>query len=90
MAAPQTVLFGRSGAMTPVPSNYMGQPGWYQLPTGFFTRPNPQNPSELIASPNEDFSAPVYYCTMSQDSQNFLYQDLLRSALDGTSGNNES
>ena len=73
--------------MTPQASSYYGQTGWYELPVGWFTRPNPQNPAELIASPNSDFSNPVFYCTLSQDSQTFVFQDLLRSKLDGTSGN---
>ncbi len=87
MAAPQTILFGRSGAMTPVPFSYYGQDGWFALPQGWFTRPNSQNPSELEASPNADFN-PVYYCTLSQDSQTFVFQDTLLAKLTGTDGNN--
>jgi hypothetical protein len=74
---------------TPQPYNYYGQPGWYSLPRNWYVMSNPLNCSELVASPNSDFSKPVYYCTLSQDGINYVFQDTMRSIMDGTSGNNQ-
>jgi len=54
-----------------------GENGWFTLPTGWFTKPNPNNVSELIASPNSDFSVPIYYCCLDDSGQNYAFTDLL-------------
>jgi hypothetical protein len=70
--------FGRfPNDITPRLTSVRGESGWLTLPQGWFAKPNPNIASELIASPNQDFSSPVYYCTMSDDGQTFAFQDLL-------------
>lgn len=68
-----------------------GENNWFTVPTGWFTQPNPLNTSELIASPNADFSRPIYYVVLDDSMQNFAFQDLwleklLNSGNTGRSG----
>lgn len=82
-------VFGRNpNDITPQPYNYYGMTGWFTVPTEWYTRSNPLNPSELIVSPNSDFSPPVYYACLCQDGINYVFQDLLLSLYTGTAGNN--
>ena len=82
------MIFGRCNNMVPVPTSYYGQSGWFLLPTGYYTKPNPDCPCEVIASPNADFSRPIYYCKLKENGQDLVYQDILLSKVMGTDNNN--
>jgi hypothetical protein len=44
---------------------------------------NPLCGSETIASPNADFSAPIYYCTLADDGQSMAFTDQLLYKITG-------
>lgn len=73
----QPKVFGRSNSVALVATSVRGENGWWILPPGWFAKPNPLCGSEVIASPNADFSAPNYYCTLDDSGQNMAFQDLL-------------
>jgi hypothetical protein len=83
MAAQPPIIFGRNKSnITPLPTSCRGMSGFWTVPNGWFMKPAIQyNPnaasSEMVASPNSDFSAPVYYCTLSDDGQTFCFYDQL-------------
>lgn len=75
MSAPCT--FGRSNSTALIPTSVRGENGWWIVPPGWFMKPSPTCGSETIASPNADFSKPIYYCTLADDQQSMAFQDLL-------------
>jgi hypothetical protein len=82
------MIFGESNNLQPTPSDYQGQTGWFQVPRGFYCKPNPTCIEELICSPHADYSSPVYYATLHQSGQFYVFQDLWLSMLYRTTGNN--
>jgi hypothetical protein len=71
-------IFGRyKGNITPQKTSYMGMNNYWTVPSGWFMKSNPNVSSEMIASPNADFSAPVYYCTLDDSYQNWCFTDTL-------------
>lgn len=71
-----TRTFGKSYDFRPQPSNYQGMQGWYQVPGGWFARRNEDG--TISASPNSDFSNPVY--DVKIDIDGFMkFFDLMRS-----------
>lgn len=75
---PNYPVFGRyKNNITPQLTSVSGMPGWLTVPPGWFVKANPDIPSELIASPNSDFSNPVYYCCLADDRQTYAFQDQL-------------
>jgi len=60
-----------------------GESGWFTVPTGWATKPNPNNVSELIVSPNADFSVPVYYAVLDDSQQCYAWTDLWMQKLMG-------
>ncbi len=90
MSAPQVIMFGRcNGTQGLQAGTFRGMPGFYNVPTSWFTRTNPSNPAELIVSPNEDFSSPTFNAWLGDDSQNYVFQWNYLSALQGQDGNNQ-
>jgi hypothetical protein len=63
--------FGKSTDTVPQPSNFLGQAGWYQVPCGWFARQNADG--TISASPNSDFSKPVYDVKVDQDGYMKFY-----------------
>jgi hypothetical protein len=60
------VVFGKN-LMDTVPQrwNFFGQPGWWSVPTQYFTRRN--SDGTITASPNADFSNPTYDVKINND-----------------------
>jgi hypothetical protein len=58
---------------TPRPYNFRGMQGWFTVPRGWNVRYNANQQAE--ASPNQDFSAPLYQCEMNDDGF-LVFQDL--------------
>ncbi len=85
----QPIIFGQSQNITPQPTTYDGMTGWFTVPAGWYSKANPQSVNELIVSPNQDFSKPVYYARLGTDLQNYVFQDLWLSKLIHTAGNNQ-
>ncbi len=76
-----TNYFGQhNDEMTLVPYSLWGQPGWFALPRGFVTRPRVGG--GLEASPNSDFSRPLYEVKIGPDGT-AVVQDLWVSRLLG-------
>jgi hypothetical protein len=70
-------IFGYDPSDTvPVPSSFWGQSGWFRVPTQWYVRS--QVAGQIEASPNSDFSAPVYQCVLNENFQ-MVFQDLLKS-----------
>lgn len=69
-------IFGASNSMSIQQTSVNGESGWFILPRGFFAKPSPTNNFELMASPNSDFSRPVYYCVLDDSMMNYAFQDL--------------
>lgn len=67
---------------TLVPTSYNGQPGWFNVPGGFYSRINPDT-GATEASPEPDFSWPVYQTHVNYDG-NLVCQDLLIARYLGT------
>jgi hypothetical protein len=70
------IVFGRNFNDTPQPVSVSGQTGWFSVPRQWFSKPNPDRPSELIVSPNQDYSQPVYYACIADDMMTMAFQDL--------------
>lgn len=71
------IIFGQSNSINFRPTSVRGMDGWFTVPPGFYMKPNPNNTSEMICSPNADFSNPVYYCVLSDDMMTYAFQDML-------------
>ena len=83
-----TIVFGRTFCDQPQPTTVRGETGWFTLPRQWATKPNPDNPAQILASPTGDFTVhPVYYCVLDDSGQVLAFQDLLLSKYAGTSGN---
>lgn len=83
MATQAPIIFGRyKQNITPQATSVRGMSGWWTVPSGWFMQPanvyNPAfAPSETVASPNPDFSGPVYFCTLADDGMTMAFQDTL-------------
>ena len=75
------MLFGRDFSDEPQPMTLHGMSGWWSVPRQWFTKPFPDAENRIYASPNADFSAPVYVCEIGDDRQTFVFQDLYRDML---------
>jgi hypothetical protein len=62
--------------LTPTKTSVRGEAGWFTVPLGWYFQTIPGS-QEVKASPNADFSKPVYYCTLDDSMQRFAFQDLL-------------
>lgn len=77
------IPFGRNFNDTPQPATCNGLSGFWTLPRQWYTKPNPNGTNRLIASPNADFSNPVYDCAVGDDGITFVFQDLLQTKFAG-------
>jgi hypothetical protein len=75
--------FGRDLSSGFTPTSVSGQTGWWIVPSTWFMKRVLDCPSEVIASPNQDFSTPVYYCKLADDMQSFAFQDMLLGKITG-------
>ena len=78
-----TTICGRKTSDEPRPMTMQGMTGWWSLPGTWFAKPIKDSPN-LLASPNSDFSPPTYVCTLGDDQQTFVFQDIYRDKLTGT------
>ena len=75
-------IFGtQPNNLQPQVTSVAGENNWFSLPNGWhamnaFAYDGKSAPSEIVASPNADFSPPVYYCTKSDDGQTWAFQDI--------------
>jgi hypothetical protein len=78
------IVFGKSPWDTsPVPWNFLGQQGWWKVPLGWFTRQNADG--TITASPNSNFSAPLYDVLVNIDGY-MVFQSLSLSSQAGLLG----
>lgn len=67
-------LFGYNlRELTPRPYNFRGMTGWFTVPRGWNVR---CNNLQWEASPNQDFSTPLYMCEVHDDGT-LVFQDML-------------
>jgi len=59
----------------PVPWNFYGQSGWWRVPSNWFVRNDASG--SIFASPNQDFSNPVYYCKTNLDGVLVFQSEML-------------
>jgi hypothetical protein len=78
-----TIPFGRNYSDTPQPVSVNGQTGWFSLPRNWHYRQSPDRASEVVASPNADFSPPVYHCCLADDMMTMAFQDIYVEAQSG-------
>jgi hypothetical protein len=77
MALTDPIIFGKTIGGYPTPTNYQGLTNWYQVPNSWFCRRNANG--TVSASPNQDFSSPVY--DVKTDSDGYMkIQDLFWNA----------
>jgi hypothetical protein len=76
------IVFGRTFTDEPQPMSLNGMQGWWSLPRQWYTRPVPDNQTQIEASPNANFS-PSYFCSIGDDRITWVFQDLLRDKLTG-------
>jgi hypothetical protein len=75
-------IFGtQPNNLTPQLTSVQGQNNWFTVPNGWFTKSafayDGKSPaSEVVASPNSDFSWPVYYCALDDSGQQYAFQDI--------------
>jgi hypothetical protein len=66
-----------------IPWTLNGQRGWFRVPTQWAIRTNADQ--TMSASPNSDFSSPVYDVKLDAGTGTLVIQDLLQSRLMGQS-----
>lgn len=74
---PDYPIFAQSDDQTVVRHGFYGQSGWYAVPNGYYHR---ITNGQIFASPNSDFSNPVFSCKYDADGT-LVFQDLGRSRL---------
>src|SRR5208282_2685601 len=63
---PTPYVFGTHPCdVVPQAWNFLGMPGWFRVPLGWFARQNQDG--TITASPNSDYSAPTYDCQVNID-----------------------
>ena len=74
-------IFGKNpNDLTPQRWNFLGQPGWWRVPLGWFARREANGC--ITASPNSDFSNPTYDCQINNDGY-MVFFDLGRNTQAG-------
>lgn len=74
-------VFGKNPTDTvPQRWNFLGQAGWWRVPLAWFTKQDED--LNIWASPNEDFSKPLYRVLVNNDGY-MVFQDLGRSTQAG-------
>lgn len=76
----QPIIFGQSDDVTPQPYSFFGQPGWWTVPCGWYSRVNANGTQST--SPNQDFSNPVYDVKMNADGT-LVFYDVMRNRMCG-------
>ena len=78
MAAPAYIVFGQDLTDTePKPDNFFGASGWWQVPTQWSIKTDLVG--QIWASPNADFSTPVYACKINGASGELVFYDQYRN-----------
>lgn len=85
MRLPVYPIFGQSNSKSVVQGSWMGQRNWFVVPPGYAIWQDSEG--QRWCSPNGQNGEPKYTCVLNPDGQ-MLFQDLLRSATNGTLNSN--